>query len=144
MTVMTRAIARLLLPASVMVAAAVLVKGYVDVGDGFSAGIVIALGVLVQFLVFGPEQARAIVIVRRAPQLAAAGLALALAVAFVPVALGDPVMTHRPAAGAKVLHLGSIEGLTAVLFDVGVFLLVLGFSVGALDLAATMRERRRP
>ena len=93
---------------------------------------------------FGPEQARAIVIVRCAPQLAAAGLAVALAVAFVPVALGDPVMTHRPAAGAKVLHFGSIEGLTAVLFDVGVFLLVLGFSVGALDLAATMRERRRP
>ena len=83
MTVMTRAIARLLLPASMMVAAAVLVKGYVDVGDGFSAGIVVALGVLVQFLVFGPEQARAIVIVRCAPQLAAAGLAVALAVAFV-------------------------------------------------------------
>src|SRR3954471_3734278 len=54
MTVMTRALARLLLPVTMMVAAAVLIKGYADVGDGFSAGIIASLGVLLHYVSFGP------------------------------------------------------------------------------------------
>jgi len=140
---MTRVVVRLLLPATLMVGAATLVKGYADTGDGFSAGIVIALGVLVQYVAFGAETARRLAIVRYAPQLIAAGLLLALAVAFLPMLAGDPVMTHRPAPGAKVVHIGAVEGLTAALFDVGVLLIVLGFSVTAFDLATSLRERRR-
>jgi multicomponent Na+:H+ antiporter subunit B len=37
-TVLTRAVSRLLLAPVLMVAAAVLIKGYADVGDGFAAG----------------------------------------------------------------------------------------------------------
>ncbi|MER3484611.1 MAG: hypothetical protein C4345_00180, partial [Chloroflexota bacterium] len=43
---------------------------------------------------------------------------------------------------AHVVHLGSLELITAVLFDVGVFLLVLGFATGVIDLIARSRERR--
>src|SRR3712207_5601760 len=46
--VVTRAIARLLYLPTLLVAAAILVKGFVETGDGFSAGVVGALGVLLR------------------------------------------------------------------------------------------------
>ncbi len=143
MSEMTRAIARLLLPASLMVAAGVLVKGYADTGDGFSAAIIASLGVLLQYVAFGRITAARLPVVRHASALAAVGLAIALAVAFVPLLVGDPVMTHYPRAGEHARHIGSLELITPVLFDVGVFLLVLGFAIGAIDLIAQSIERGR-
>ena len=58
-TVLTRMVARLLLAPVLVVAAAVLVKGYADVGDGFAAGVIAALGVLLQYLAFGRAAVRA-------------------------------------------------------------------------------------
>jgi multisubunit Na+/H+ antiporter MnhB subunit len=136
MTLMTRGIARLLLAPSWMIAAAVLVKGYADTGDGFSAGVIAALGVLIQYLTFGAAEAGELLPVRYDRELALAGLLLCLVVAFAPVVGGDPVMTQFPRAGHAVRHFGSLELLTAVAFDVGVFLLVFGFAVGVIDLIA--------
>jgi multisubunit Na+/H+ antiporter MnhB subunit len=79
---------------------------------------------------------------RIAPWLAMAGLLLSLLVAFVPILLGKPIMTHFPPPGGGVIQLGTVELLTAVLFDVGVFLLVLGFSAGTIvAIAHTIEER---
>jgi multisubunit Na+/H+ antiporter MnhB subunit len=50
----------------------------------------------------------------------------------VPVALGDPVFDHYPGPDAHVVYLGTLELITPVLFDVGVFLLVFGFAVGSV------------
>lgn len=143
MSVMTQAIARVLLPASLMVAAAVLVKGYADTGDGFSAAIIASLGVLLQYVAFGQPIAAKLVMVRHATTLALLGLLVALCTAFVPVLLGDPVMTHYPRAGSHARHIGSLELITPVVFDVGVFLLVMGFAIGAIDLIARSIERGR-
>ncbi len=136
MTALTRAIARLLLLPTMMVAAGILVKGYVDVGDGFGAGVIAALGILLQYAAFGAREAGRLPPVRRAPAIAFAGLLLALLVAFVPAIRGQAILTHSPAPGAAVVHLGTVELLTAVLFDIGMFLLVFGFAVGAIDMIA--------
>jgi multisubunit Na+/H+ antiporter MnhB subunit len=115
---------RLLGPA-LMFAAAIIVKGYADVGDGFSAGVVVALAIGLRYVVLGPDRAEEdLPILRRAPQVAAAGLLVALASGFFPVIFGDPPFTHRPGPGAHVVEIGSLELITAVLFDIGVFLLV--------------------
>lgn len=120
---------RLLGPA-LMVAAAIIVKGYTDVGDGFSAGVIIALAVSLQYLALGPRGAEATLpILRRAPAVAVAGLLLALAVAFVPVLSGRPLLAHLPPPGRNPVTLGTLELITAVVFDVGVFLLVVGVLV---------------
>jgi multicomponent Na+:H+ antiporter subunit B len=58
----------------------------------------------------------------------------------VPVLRGQPIMTHSPGPGSAVIHLGTIELLTAVAFDIGVFLLVFGFAVGAIDLIAQAHD----
>lgn len=136
MTVMTRAAARLLLMPSWMIAAAVLVKGYTDTGDGFSAGVIAALGVLIQFLAFGPDAAADMLPVRLGREITLTGLLISLAVAFAPVLWGEAPMTHYPRPGEEVAHFGTLEILTAVGFDVGVCLLVFGFMVGVVDLIA--------
>ncbi len=142
MSIMAQYAAKILLMPAWMIAFAMLVKGYTDTGDGFSAGVVAALGVLMQYLVFGVAKVESLWIVRNARKMAAAGLMIAIAVAFGPVFLGDPIMTHYPRPGQKVFHIGSIELLTAVAFDIGVFLVVLGFCIAVIDLIAHSQARK--
>jgi multicomponent Na+:H+ antiporter subunit B len=40
------------------------------------------------------------------------------------VALGDPPFTHLPRPGDHVVKIGTLELITAVAFDVGLFVLV--------------------
>ena len=130
MTIAVRAIARLLLGPSVIVAVAIMVKGYSDVGDGFSAGVIVALAVSLQYVAFGLRRTEAeLPFLRLAPFVAVAGLLLALAVGFFPVVSGKPIFTHWPAPGAHPTRIGMLEILTAVAFDIGVFLLVVGVLV---------------
>jgi multisubunit Na+/H+ antiporter MnhB subunit len=132
-TELTRLVARLLLIPTLLVAAAVLIKGYADVGDGFAAGVIAALGVLLQYVAFGRVAVQRALPVRWAPQLAIAGLLLALAVAFVPVVAGQAPLQHSPGPGEDVITLGTLELITAVAFDVGVFALVLGMAVATIS-----------
>ena len=138
-TVLTRAVARLVLAPVLLVAAAILVKGYADVGDGFAAGAVAALGVLLQYLAFGRAAVERALPVRRAAQLAVGGQLLALAVALLPGLGGRAPLQHAPAPGTHVVKLGSLEVITAVAFDVAVFALVLGMAVAAISLLAGTR-----
>lgn len=141
-TGLVRMVARGLLVPVLLFALAILVKGYADVGDGFAAGVVAALAVLVQYLAFGRTEVERQLPVRRAPQLAIGGLLLSLLVAFVPVAAGGAPLQHWPAPGASVAHLGALELISAVLFDVGVFALVLGVCVGIIHLLTGPGARR--
>jgi multisubunit Na+/H+ antiporter MnhB subunit len=131
---------RLLAPA-VMVAAAIIVKGYTDVGDGFSAGVIVALAIALRYTTLGTETAeRSLPVLRHAPVVAVGGLLLALAVGFLPVAVGDPPFTHAPAPGAAVVKLGTLELISAVAFDIGVFLLVCGALVTLIHYLARLTE----
>jgi multisubunit Na+/H+ antiporter MnhB subunit len=131
---------RLLGPA-LMVAAAIIVKGYTDVGDGFSAGVIVALAVALRYITLGRERTEAgLPVLKHAPAIAAAGLLAALAVGFFPVALGEPPFTHFPRAGDDVIHIGTLELLTAVAFDLGLFLLVAGTLVVLVHQLADLVE----
>lgn len=141
-TEMTRTTCRILLLPILMVAVGVLIKGYADVGDGFSAGVIASLAVVLQGVAFGAGEFDRLPLVRYAPLAAFAGLFLALAVAFAPVLGGDPIFLHRPGAGNPVTHFGAVEFITPVLFDIGVFLIVFGFCVGTLGAVARETVRR--
>jgi multisubunit Na+/H+ antiporter MnhB subunit len=142
-TIVTRVISRLLLPPVLVIAVAVLVKGYADVGDGFSAGVIAALGVLLQYLAFGHEEVERLLPIRYVPSLAFVGLLGALAVAAFPLLRGDPLLTHLPAPGAEVVEIGTLELITAVAFDLAIFLLVLGAAVGIIHNLAKAGEEER-
>ena len=132
-SVLTETVARVLLLPTVVAAVAILVKGYAQPGDGFAAGVVASLGVMLQHLALGRREAERLAVVRHAPLLTGAGLVLSLLVATVPLFLGDPVLTHYPRPGESVIHLGTLELITPVLFDVGIFLMVFGFVVGTMN-----------
>jgi multicomponent Na+:H+ antiporter subunit B len=117
---------RLLGPA-LIVAIAIIVKGYADVGDGFSAGVILALAVSLRYVALGVERAeRGLPILRHAPRVAVAGLLLGLATGFFGVARGDPPFTHAPGPGHHVIKIGTVELITAVDFDIAVALIVTG------------------
>mgnify|MGYP003289708983 CR=1 FL=1 len=59
----------------------------------------------------------------------------------IPVLRGEPILTHSPPPDAPVLHFGTLEVMTAFVFDVGVFLLVLGFAVTTMSLLARVEAR---
>ncbi len=142
-SVLTETVARVLLLPTVVAAVAILVKGYAQPGDGFAAGVVASLGVMLQHLALGRREAERLAVVRHAPILAGAGLVLSLLVATVPLLLGDPVLTHYPRPGGHVIYLGTLELITPVLFDVGIFLLVFGFVVGTMNaFARTISEEQ--
>ena len=134
------AIVRIIVPVSVMIAAAVLIKGYADTGDGFSAGVIVSLGALVLYAAYGVEAADRLLPMRRAIHVAILGLLIALAVAFIPVLLGEPIFTHAPAPGSKPVYIGTLELITAFAFDIGVFLLVAGSVIAMLRVVATARR----
>jgi multisubunit Na+/H+ antiporter MnhB subunit len=125
--VVLRVVAQVLLGPSLMVAAALIVKGYIDVGDGFAAGMVVALAIALGYVAVGAASAeRALPPLRYAPHAAVGGLLLSLAVCFVPLMFGDPLFSHYPGPDERVVTLGTLEFFTPLLFDVGVCLLVVG------------------
>ncbi|CAN5608013.1 hypothetical protein BH23CHL5_BH23CHL5_06800 [soil metagenome] len=142
MTLMSQFAARLLFLPIWMVALAILVKGYVDSGDGFSAGVIAALAISLHYVTFGVAATERLWVVRNVSNLAAVGLLIAASVAFVPVLIGKPIMTHWPPANQSAIHIGTLEVISAFAFDIGVFLLVLGFCVGVIDLLAHVSSRR--
>ena len=117
---------RLLAPA-LMVAAAIIVKGYTDVGDGFSAGVIVALAIALRYVALGPERAEhSLPVLRYASPAAARGRRAARAGGFLPGVVGAPPLTPIPRAGGAGVQIGTLELISAVLFDVALFVLVTG------------------
>ncbi len=141
MSPIVRVVAPRLLGPALMVAAAIIVKGYADVGDGFSAGVIVALAVALQYIALGADSVEAsLPVLRRAPQIAVAGLLTALAVGFGPVMFGDPPFTHFPPPGEAPVKVGRLELITAVAFDLGLFALVAGVLVIVVHQLALLVE----
>jgi multicomponent K+:H+ antiporter subunit A len=115
---------RLLLPVSGVVAAFFFVRGHNAPGGGFVAGLVMSVGFLLQYIVSGTEWVEERLRLVPRAQIAL-GLLLVLGTASGAFLAGYPVLTSHtfhveiPLVGD--LHLGS-----AVVFDLGVFALVLG------------------
>lgn len=140
-TVVTRSAIRMLLIPTFLIAIATMLKGYGDTGDGFSAGVIAALGIAIQGVAFGADEFDRLPLVRYAPVGSFVGLLIALSLAFLPLFWGYPVMTHFPLPGEHVVHFGTLELITAVLFDISVFLVVFGFGVGVVTAIARAQKR---
>lgn len=119
-------LARLLMPIISLIAFYFFFRGHQLPGGGFIAGIIFALGVLIQYLISGIHWVELRSRIRPHYWLAF-GLLAALLAALLPLAYGLPLLTaltgdiHLPILGA--IHLSSV-----ILFDLGVFTLVVGAS----------------
>jgi multicomponent Na+:H+ antiporter subunit B len=143
--VIIRVIARMLLGPALMVAAALIAKGYAEVGDGFGAGVAVALVIALTYVALGGARAEAALpALRHGPKLAVGGLLLALASGFFPLLLGERPVSHRPAPGEPVVKAGTLEFFTPLVFDIGVFLLVVGVLIVLLHHMARRDDEEGP
>ena len=128
----------LILPLSLAYAGYVFFKGHNEPGGGFIAGLIAAVGFAVYRMSEGGEALRRLIPIHPGV-LAAIGLAVALTTGFLPVIIGAVAYDgpfplfysgqfHIPRIGADPFHLPSVA-----FFDFGVFLVVVGVSVGMLN-----------
>ena len=113
-------------------------RGHNAPGGGFIAGLIVATAALLTRMAEGRR------LLSVAPvSLVPLGLAIALLTGAVPLALGKPFLTS--AHGDLELPLiGEIEWATAALFDLGVFLVVVGTTLTIINLLAESREPLPP
>jgi multicomponent Na+:H+ antiporter subunit B len=115
---------RLVLPAAILFSIYVLLRGHNAPGGGFIGGLVAAAGIAVHALPRGRDSL--LRTLRVSPKaLIGAGLLLALASGLPALLLATPYLTHQwpfPAWGIG----------TTLVFDVGVYLCVVGSVLGFL------------
>lgn len=116
---------RVISPVALVVAAHLFFAGHNRPGGGFAAGLVVGAVVALRTLAglqswFG------------AASLLGAGGALAAAVAVAPVAVGEALL-DQAVVSISVPVLGTVKTGSALLFDAGVTLVVVGLVVALLD-----------
>ena len=133
--------ARILLPIATAISLVTLYRGHNEPGGGFIGGLVFAIGLATYSLAFGTKEAQRTV--RFAPKAyIGLGLAVALAAALLPLCIGKPFFTGMWLPAFSLPLLGSQHLGTPLLFDVGVYLVVIGFSLQPLFLFQRMAFQR--
>ena len=115
--------ARLLMPLLLLFAVFLLLRGHNQPGGGFVGGLVVAASFVLYSIAFGVEAARRALLVRPSTLLGV-GLLVAFVSGLPAVVAGHAFMTAlwtTVAAGTMVIAVG-----TPLVFDVGVFLAVIG------------------
>jgi multicomponent K+:H+ antiporter subunit A len=119
-----RVVTRLLVPLILLFEVFVFLKGHQTPGGGFVAGLVAAIALIAHRMAHGRASLRHLVRVRE-PVFIVTGLLLALTAGLGPVLFGMPFLTSR--FGYLRLPGGQeVEWTTVLVFDLGVFLVVLG------------------
>jgi len=139
--VMLRVATRLILPMAMLVGIYLFLRGHNAPGGGFVAGLVFAIGLILQYIASGQDWA---VARQRIPQhrLIAAGVVIASLTGAAAWLFDLPFLT----SGFTHVHLPPLEDFelaTAALFDLGVFLCVLGAVMLALDALAHLAKAAR-
>ena len=115
---------RILMPLILLFSVFVYARGHHEPGGGFVGGLVAAAGVVLWILAVGAAEARRCFPVQPS-MIAATGLACAAAAALIPLASGEPMLTsqwwHLHLPGGTDFEFG-----TTTLFDLGVYLVVVG------------------
>lgn len=141
--VLIEMVGRLVFLPALMFAAALLVKAHNAPGDGFAAGLVAAMAYVILDLsvsrnlpggtaVAGPRRTR----------YGAAGLIPMLAVAFGPMIVGRPLLTHFPHGLPPTV--GELQLDTAIVFDAGIAILVVALTVSAIRTIDPQVDEEQP
>ncbi len=122
---------RVVVPAALVLALYFLFAGHNQPGGGFAGGLVAGAALALVFVAGGIEAVRAIVRLRPTTVIGS-GLALSAATALVPLLLGHGVLSS--AKGSIDLPvLGVVHVTSALAFDAGVFVVVIGVVAAILE-----------
>lgn len=133
-----RKVSQGVLPVATLFSLYLLLRGHNHPGGGFIAGLVTAAAIVLQGLAFGAEATRQ----RLEPALRPfpwVGLALAAAAGLPPLLWGEAFLKHYhgylPVPGHDPMHVS-----TALVFDVGVYMVVVGVTTTMLAVFAEEGE----
>jgi multicomponent K+:H+ antiporter subunit A len=140
--VIMAAFSRLLLPLALLVAIFVLLRGHNLPGGGFIAGLITAVALITQYLANGIAWTRSRMSTKLHPTI---GLGLLMATA---TGLGSWVFDH-PFLTSTFTHVhwplvGEFELASAMLFDLGVFMVVVGVTLVILLRLGRLHDMNRP
>jgi multicomponent Na+:H+ antiporter subunit B len=122
-----RAVASLLFFIINIFAIYLLLRGHNLPGGGFIGGLGSALSIIMLSLSYGVEATQRFMRVDPV-RLAAIGLAVAVATALLPLFVAEPMLRHFHWKFEDVPGLGTVYFGTPLIFDIGVFLVVVGVS----------------
>jgi multicomponent K+:H+ antiporter subunit A len=140
--VIMAAFSRLLLPLALLVAIFVLLRGHNLPGGGFIAGLITAVALITQYLANGISWTRSRMSSKLHPMIGI-GLLLATATGLGSWAFGYPFLT----SAFSHLHwplVGEFEIASAMLFDLGVYLVVVGVTLVILLRLGRLHDINRP
>ncbi|ABD89390.1 monovalent cation/H+ antiporter subunit A [Rhodopseudomonas palustris] len=133
--------ARVLLPLAMTVGIYMFFRGHNQPGGGFIAGLVVATAIIMQFMASGyawtADQRRI-----DGHRLLGAGVLIAAATGIGALLFGRPFLTSY-FVYVPVPLIGEVELATAMLFDLGVFLAVVGTVVLSLSQIARVERRAK-
>lgn len=121
-SIVLRNIARLMLPVLMLLALFMLFRGHNLPGGGFIGGLVGSCAIILQMIAFGPDAARDVVRINYL-MLAAFGVFFGAIWGIPGLLAGQPFMTSFWLP-ERIPGIGTVG--TPVLFDIGVFLTVIG------------------
>jgi multicomponent K+:H+ antiporter subunit A len=135
---------RVMMPIALLVALYIFLRGHNSPGGGFIAGLVVSIALLMQYMASGFEWAAAR---QRFPYhgIIAAGIFAALITGLASLLLGYPFLTSSYGY-FKLPYIETFELATAMAFDAGVFLCVVGAVMLALESLSRLafRSGERP
>ena len=117
-------LARLILPLALLVSVFIFLRGHNEPGGGFIAGLITAVALILLQVANGQAWVQNRMGVRL-PVLAASGVLIAAATGLASLVLGYPFLTST-FGHFSIPLLGDIELASAMLFDAGVYLTVVG------------------
>ena len=132
MTPLIRLVTLATLPTAVLISMTHLVGADQGPGDGFTGGIISSLGFTLQYVSFGYRESHRMFRQLRFERVLIFGLALALLAAVLPVFAGAPFLAIQEVS-ISVPLVGVIRLTRAMLFDFGIYFVVLGGAMTAID-----------
>ncbi len=140
---MLRLAAQLILPLALLVSVYIFWRGHNLPGGGFIAGLITAVALVLQFVAVGQDRAGALLhgrVDRRFTRWVGSGLAIAGLTGVGAFAFGQPFLTSATGHPTVAL-LGELALASAAVFDLGVYITVVGATMLMLSaLAAASKE----
>ncbi|MCR2819371.1 Na+/H+ antiporter subunit A [Microbacterium sp. zg.Y1090] len=129
-SIMLEVIVRILFHTIMLVSIYLLFAGHNLPGGGFAGGLVAGMGLVMRYVAGGRYELGAAA-PTDAGRLLGVGMALAVGTAVVPLLFGEAPLTST-FWEAKLPVLGHVEFVTSTIFDVGVYLVVIGLVLDVL------------
>ena len=124
---MLRTFTQILLPLTLLFGVYVFLRGHNEPGGGFIAGLIVASALVAQYMANGIENAEAKMHLPN-HRIIGAGLLIALGTGVASMAFEVPFLTSA-VAHFELPLIGEVHLASAIAFDLGVFLVVLGSTV---------------